>query len=282
MSSAPDAAEIEHIEAEAWAELHLALPVGLRARLHCEVKRYGRALSVRTAGADAASGNRTIGLGLERALTEHQLSEIIAWYAGAGIKRWLLDWSPAARPRAAETWFARHGGRAMTPTMKLWRTLEHRVALPHTTLTIVKIETADASTFEATVAEDLGVPPVMAAIVRSTVGHEHWHHYLAVDGTRAIAGAAMFVHGRGAWLGLSATRPSDRNRGAQTALLAQRLADAGTLGCAWVSADTQPDTAARPNSSYRNMRRAGMDVLYSRPKYLFEVAAPGHYPVTLA
>lgn len=272
MNPAQVAAEIEHIEAEAWAQLHLALPPALRDQLGCEVKRYGAALSVRTPGADAPSANRTIGLGFESELAEHQLNEIVAWYADAAIKRWLLEWSPEARPRGAETWFAHHGGRAMTPTLKLWRTLEPRAAtVDRSTVEVVEIDTTDAPIFQEIVAESLGVPRIIAPVVSSTVGQERWHFYLARDGARPIAGAAMFVRGDGAWLGLSATDPSHRNRGAQTALLARRLRDAAAVGCAWVSADTQPDTPARPNPSYRNMRRAGMDILYARPKYLFEV-----------
>ena len=271
MNAARVAAEIEHIEAEAWAQLHLALAPTLSDQLHCEVKRYGRALSVRTAGADAPSGNRTIGLGLERELTEDQLSAIVSWYADAGIKRWLLEWSPEGRPGVAEQWFAQHGGRAMTPTLKFWRRLNGSVPLlDRSALTVVEIGMAQAVAFENIVAEALGVPRQMASVVRSTVGHEHWHFYLALDGTRPIAGAAMFAHGGGAWFGLGATVSSDRNRGAQTALLARRLRDAEALGCPWVSADTQPDTPERPNPSYRNMRRAGMDILYPRAKYLFE------------
>ena len=270
-ASAVLAAQAEHIEAEAWAQLHLALPAARRAQLRCEIRRHGSALAVRTAGADAASGNRTVGLGFDTELVEHQLSEIIAWYAAAGIPRWLLDWSPEARPRAAEAWFVDHGARAMTPTLKLWRAVDDR--LPpgeRTTLQVLEIDAADSHTFEAIVADGLGFPPNMAPVVRSTIGHDHWHFYLVRDGARSIAGAAMFVQGDGAWLGLSATIPSDRGRGAQTALLARRLRDAVALGCAWVSADTQPETATRPNPSYRNMRRAGMDILYSRAKYLFE------------
>lgn len=271
------AAEVEHIEAEAWAQLHLALPRALRDQVGCEVKRYDAALSVRTPGADTPSGNRTIGLGLGSELAEHQLSEVVAWYGEGAIERWLLEWSPEARPREAEGWFAHHGGRAMTPTLKLWRALEPR-AVDRSTLAVVEIGTADAPRFQEIVAEPLGVPRVMAPVVRSTVGHEHWHFYLALDDARPVAGAAMFVRGKGAWLGLSATIPSDRNRGAQTALLARRLRDAAELGCAWASADTQPDTPGRPNPSYRNMLRAGMTVLYSRPKYLFAVDVPGATP----
>ena len=274
MTLAGIAAEVEHIEAEAWAQLHSALPAALRAQLGCEIRRHGGALSVRTPGADSPSGNRTVGLGLENPLTENQLSEVIAWYAAAGIRRWLLEWSPEARPLAAETWFADRGGRAMTPTLKLWRMVEAGLpsSIDRMPYAVVEIDAADAHTFEATVAEALGVLPVMAPVVRSTIGHEDWHFYLVRDGARPIAGAAMFVHGKGAWLGLSATIPSERGRGAQTALLARRLQDAAALGCAWVSADTQRETVAQPNPSYRNMRRAGMDVLYSRSKYLFETS----------
>jgi hypothetical protein len=275
VSHAHIAAEIEHIEAEAWAQLHLALPADFRAQVGCQVTRYGAAVSVRTSGADVASGNRTIGLGFDNDLTEDQLDEIVASYAAADIRRWLLEWSPEAQPRTAEAWFARAGGRAMTPTVKLWRTFTNDLpAVDHSGLAVDEIAPADGPDFQATVAESLGVPSIMAPVVRSTVGHDDWHFYLARDNGRPIAGAAMFVSGDGAWFGLSATIPSDRNRGAQTALLARRLRDAAVLGCRWMSADTQPETAERPNPSYRNMRRAGLDILYARPKYLFE---PGRH-----
>ena len=274
MSGDPIAA-IEQIEAEAWAQLYLALPAEHRTRLGCEVKRYGGAVSILTPGADVPSGNRTIGLGLERALTEDQLTEIIASYIAAGVPRWLLDWSPRAQPRSAASLFERHRGRAMTPIVKLWRTLEGASpALPEGAVRVVEIGEEHARTFEKIVAEPLGLPPVVAPVVRSTVGHAHWHVYLAFDGARPVAGSAMFVRGPGAWFGLSATIATDRGRGAQTQLLARRLHDAANFGCTWVSADTQPETAERPNPSLRNMRRAGMDVLYERAKYLFATAQP--------
>jgi hypothetical protein len=265
------ASRVERIEAEAWAQLHLALPPDFRSRMGIEVHRYGTAVSLLTRGADVASGNRTRGLGFDTELTDEQLAAIAATYTAAGIPRWLVDWSPDAMPRDADQLFARHGARARTPTVKLWRSI--RGDLPtarETGLQVVEIGADAAATFEAIVAEPLGVPPAVAPGIRSTVGHEQWHFYLVLDGARPIAGAAMFVLDDGAWLGLSATTPSERGRGAQTALLTRRLHDARSLGCAWVTADTQPETADRPNPSYRNMCRAGMSVLYYRPKYLFE------------
>ena len=85
----------------------------------------------------------------------------------------------------------------------------------------------------------------------------------------------MYVCGEGAWLGLGATVSADRRRGAQTALLARRARDAAKLGCKWVCAETPPDTADRPNASYRNMRRAGMEVRYERANYAFRTTTEG-------
>ena len=139
-------------------------------------------------------------------------------------------------------------------------------------LRVAEIGNEDAATFEATVAGPLGVPADMSPGIRSTIGHDGWHFYLVFDDHRPVAGAAMFVHGAGAWFGVSGTATTDRGRGAQTALLARRLHDAAALGCKWVSADTRTETPEHPNPSFHNMRRAGLDVLYERPTFLFATA----------
>jgi GNAT superfamily N-acetyltransferase len=107
--------------------------------------------------------------------------------------------------------------------------------------------------------------------VCSTAGHDGWHLYLAVDAGAPIAGALMFVQGDGVWLGMGATLPEARRRGAQSALIAHRLREAARLNCRWATAETTLDTPERPNPSYRNMIRVGMQVLYHRAKYLFEL-----------
>jgi hypothetical protein len=267
------AAAVEFIEADAWAQLQLALPADLRARLGVQVRRHGRAASLLTPGSDAPAVNRTFGLGFERPLTAEQLDGIIADYVAAVTKRWMLLWCPSAMPSSADQLIVARGGRAVTPLLKMWRTTGAAVvATQPATCTVVEIGVDEAPTFEAMVAAPLGVPPELGPGIRSTVGHRGWHYYLALDGTRPVAGAAMYVHGDGAWFGLGATAVADRGRGAQSALLARRLRDATALGCKWVSAETYPDTAERPNPSYRNMLRAGMQVLYRRANYLFEIA----------
>jgi hypothetical protein len=266
------AAAVEFIEAEAWAELQLTLPADVRARLGVQVRYHGRAVSLVAPATDAPSVNRTIGLGLEQPLTPAALDELISQYASAGAKRWMLHWCPEAMPSTGDELIVARGGRAVRPLLKMWRSTNAPFAETlATTCIVVEIDVDDAPTFEALVGPALGVPPELGPGIRSTVGHPGWHYYLALDGARPIAGAAMYTRGEGAWFGLGATSVADRGRGAQTALLERRLRDAIAFGCKWVSAETYPDTPDRPNPSYRNMLRLGMRVLYQRTNYLFDL-----------
>ena len=59
--------------------------------------------------------------------------------------------------------------------------------------------------------------------------------------------------------------------GAQSALLAQRIADASAMGCSHVITETSEELPHRPNASFRNMMRAGFAVVYHRPNYMIAV-----------
>jgi GNAT superfamily N-acetyltransferase len=65
------------------------------------------------------------------------------------------------------------------------------------------------------------------------------------------------VDGGVGWLGLGATLPEYRGRGAQSAILAARIEHARRLGCATVVTETGELADDRPSSSYRNIVRAG-------------------------
>jgi GNAT superfamily N-acetyltransferase len=264
------AAPAERIEAEAFARLQLALPPDLKAQIGSRVVRRGSAASLITPGADEATVNRTIALGFDSELDDATLSALCADYRAAGAARWIVQWSPHALPREERELFARHGGHPKTPTAKMWGSLKEMPA--STSLSELEVEEVGrehADFFEAVVAPALGMLAIVAPLTSSTIGHDQWHHYVAFDGETPIAGAVMFALDRGAYLGLAATLPEARGRGAQQLLLARRMRDARKLGCEWVTAGTTPDTESHPNTSYRNMLRAGMRLLYHQPKYLF-------------
>jgi hypothetical protein len=267
------ALDLESLEAEVWSALLGGLPAGLRSHLGLEIHEEGSVTSFITPGSDVATMNRTFGLGLEQTLTRRGLDRLIARYARAGVNRWMLQMTPAATPHAVHEMILAAGGKVATPMLKLHaETRPLEPATPSSSLRVVEIGADQGSVFQATVADALGVDEVLAPLVRSMIDHAGWHYYLAIDKGRPIAGAAMYVRGDVAWLGLGATLSADRGRGAQTALLARRGSDAVKLGCTSVCAETPPDTVERPNPSYRNMRRAGMEVSYARAHYVFRAA----------
>jgi GNAT superfamily N-acetyltransferase len=91
-----------------------------------------------------------------------------------------------------------------------------------------------------------------------------------VDGRIAGTGS-IFIRDRTAWVGIGATLPDVRKRGAQTALLAARIAAAKAAGCTVVATETGESVAGEPNPSLANIRRAGFTQVCSRLNFASKV-----------
>ncbi|HEY2066483.1 MAG TPA: GNAT family N-acetyltransferase [Gemmatimonadaceae bacterium] len=264
-------ADVELLEAEAWAQMHAAWAA--EAPGATTVKRWGRATGLLTPAVEAVAVNRVIGLGCEVPLDRQTLTEVRNFYRAAGRTRWFLDWSPDAQATEQDL-LESAGGQLRNHQAKTFaRIADTRPVADSGFVQVVKVSHETRASFRDLVAPLLGIPDAGHAGIIAPVGQTGWHYYFAVAGGKAIAGAAMFSDGHGAWFGLSATLPAHRNMGAQSALLSARIRDARALGCTWVSAETHP-TSADTNPSLRNMARAGMHVLYHRPFYRFDEPAP--------
>jgi hypothetical protein len=88
---------------------------------------------------------------------------------------------------------------------------------------------------------------------RRSAGKDGFFHYMAFDGERPVAIAALAVFDGLAYLLSASTREADRRRGAQQALIAARLARAEKLGCAVAVSETLNIL----EQSLRNLQRAG-------------------------
>ena len=64
-----------------------------------------------------------------------------------------------------------------------------------------------------------------------SAGKEGFFHYMAFDGARPVAIAALCIFEDIGYLMAAATNESDRKRGAQQALIAKRIARAEQSGC---------------------------------------------------
>ena len=97
---------------------------------------------------------------------------------------------------------------------------------------------------------------------------------MAYDGALPAAGGAIHVYDDLAWIGIGATRPEFRRRGAQNAILAARIRRAAELGCTLLVTETGELVEDRPSNSYRNILRAGFEPQYLRANYVPNEADP--------
>ena len=86
-----------------------------------------------------------------------------------------------------------------------------------------------------------------------------WRCYVALVDGHVAAGAALFVAGDVGVLAAAGTLPTFRGRGAQTALLRRRIADADAAG-----SDLVVCAAAPGSTSQRNQERVGLRTAYTR------------------
>jgi hypothetical protein len=269
------AERIEVFEGDVWASLQLAATREWRGRMKVEVWRDRGVVALIAGGTRGVAVNRVVGLGLGSPLTPAYLERLKTLYRDAGAERFVVQWSPYSQPASAFEWMAQMGGRAMNPTSKYIFHCDSMVApCESSCFDIREIGVADGEVFESIVAPALGVPEGLGEGVRSTIGQPGWRYYLAFDGDRPIAGASLFVAGEQAWLGFGATRESDRRRGAQSALIRRRLADARRDGCTLASTETHASRSGLDRVSSSNLQRAGFVLLYVRQNVLFDLVPP--------
>jgi GNAT superfamily N-acetyltransferase len=216
--------------------------------------------------------NRVLGLGVFSAARQDDLPRIAEGYRAAGIERYIVHVAPQVQPAELGAWLEGAGYR---PFRRAWakfvRKPQWLEAGGPPTLAAVEIGPERAAEFARIVVQAYGLPEVAGPMVAALPGRTSWLCYLATDAGRAIGAAAMFARGREAWLGLAATDPSARGRGAQTLLLARRISDAARLGAGEVYVETGEQVEGEPQTSYGNILKAGFKRLYARANLL----APG-------
>jgi len=256
---------IEFTEAAACVDMIRAAP----ASLGLSVDASDAFVALFAPAFDIVLFNRTIGLGVRVPATRESVDALIAKYRASGVTRFGIQLSPAARPADVSGWLTAHGLQVSDSWTKVY--------MPHdagraadTDLRITRIDAGLADRFADVACTAFGMPPALRPFIGATIGKAGWHHYIAWDGPEAAAVGALFVKGDVGWLGIGATLPAYRRRGAQGALMARRIADGAALGCRWFTSETGQDLPDKPNSSFHNMLRTGFSVAYHRPNYMPE------------
>jgi GNAT superfamily N-acetyltransferase len=274
---------LERVEARQSVDLFDAAPPELATREGVGLQRHGGALYLTARGHDHPMFNRVMAVGLSdggaaAGATQAVLDRAAAHYREVGVRRWMIQLLPHVE---SEAFRAAAGERGVT-RLRGWA--KHlgpaRADLPfRTDLRIVRVDddlagderTRLGEAWARIAAESFGLPPTFAPWLGELAGRDGWHLYLAMDGDTPVATGALFlteVDGeRFAELNFAGTLSEHRGRGAQSALIARRVADARALGIRWIATETDEDVPDRPNPSYRNLRRLGFPVVYVRANW---------------
>jgi GNAT superfamily N-acetyltransferase len=259
---------VEGSEAAAYSSLVVAPSIEARARFGLDARRHGGAVAVvARAVVTSLNFNRVIGLGVDEPATEAALDEMIAPYLAQGLS-YAVELSPAAEPPELSSWLkARRLRKAMTSAMH-YRETGPSLELPNSPH-VMRASSSDRRRVADICCSVFSMPEATHAIICATADKPDWHQWLACDdaGEPLAAGLSFIREGIG-WFGWDATLPAARGRGAQSALIAYRLADAADRGCRFVTAETATYTAGREDASMRNYRRCGFSLAYERATHV--------------
>jgi hypothetical protein len=259
---------IEQIEREAWLDLFSVAPAQFVNDWGAQSARLPAAAVFGLREAPLVEFNRALGIGVEQQPSEEELDRVTAWLRTHGNSAWALQIAPVACSEVLLRWMEHSGlkadgsgvakfqrGPSQAADYSLQSDFEIHAVAPH-----------DAALFGTVVQAGFEAPPAFASWFSGLVGRPRWRIYLVYDGNNPVASGAMFIDRGWAWMGIDATLPAYRRRGAQAALLSRRISDGLAAGVAGFTGETDRPGVGREasQSSYRNFLRAGFSVAYTR------------------
>jgi hypothetical protein len=206
----------------------------------------------------SASLNRVHLCGLETGMSADGITRLIDVFADHGVRRFFVWLSPGpdmdeARSSLDHAGFSRNRW-TRYPTLCRER---HTPSYFKTDLDIRQVGPDDIAASREALGQTLWPQYLTSA------GKDGFFHYMAFDGSRPVAIAALCVFEDVGYLMAAATAERDRKRGAQQALIAKRVAQAEQLGCALLVSET----LSMLEHSYRNLQRAGFEEVYDKDVY---------------
>ena len=260
-------ARLELVEAAAFTALFEAAPERAGAHAHAVAGAVCTAVALVP---ENTMINRVTGLGLRGVPTDAELDDIDAFFRAAGT-RYAIGLSPFAVPELGSRLEARGFERGYG-----WMKFRRGVEPPPPVETALRVEEIGAEhgpAFGSIVARGYGLPETAAKWLGSAAGAPGFRLFLAWAGDEPAGAGALFAGDGIGWLGLAATVPEHRRKGAQGAILAARFRAAAAAGLRELATETGEQLPDRPSNSYRNLLRFGFEEQYVRPNYLSPVGA---------
>ena len=208
-----------------------------------------------TSPAASFNRNRICLSGTEGGLTLEGLIEMLKLFDAQRVNRSFVWLSPGPGIERVREWLARLAYVKVPWTR--YPTLVHAGAEPPRDFSPISVREVGRREIESA---GSGLADVMMSGFGESVGREGFHHYMAFEGDRPIAVAALAVFEDLGYLTHAATEEAFRRRGAQSALIAHRVAQARAFGCTHIVSQTLTMLA----DSFANLQRAGFREIYEQ------------------
>jgi GNAT superfamily N-acetyltransferase len=202
--------------------------------------------------------NRVYLCGTEPGLESRGVARLIDLFATEGVKRFFVWLSPGPDMDTVRGWLEQSGLLRMRRTG--YPTLCRTVHSPVQFRTDLEVRAVSAD--EIAAARDQLGETLWPEYV-GTAGKPGFFHYMAFDGARPVAIAALCMFEDIGYLMAAATAESHRQRGAQQALIAKRIERAEQIGCSMLVSETLYFL----EHSLRNLQRAGFVEAYEKEVY---------------
>ena len=262
--SAADFRNIEIVERDAWLDLYAAAPPDIAVELDLGYALKGDAALLIMRQVDALTFNRFACFGVASPAQQEVLDETIAAFDAGGVSNWGVQ-----VPEGEKSLEALCSACGLVSHSRVWAKFVRRpgIITAQTSLEVRTIGREHAAAFGEIAATVYGLPPAAAVWLSAIVGRPRWTCFMAFDGETPVATATLFVDGASGWLGVGAALATYRRRGAQSALLAARIAHATVGGVRILTTETGVPHPGEPGPSYGNIQRAGFDIAYLRPNF---------------
>ena len=257
---------LEQIEIDAWRDCCAAAPAAFAQAVGLATTELGGPLLATCRRIDHYQFNRLIGGGLGGD-EGNSLDTAAACFREAGLANAYLQIAPGARAAALEQRAHRLGLKRIERVWVKFSRGAEPAPTPDTDLIVAAATPATATEFGAAVVAGFAMPPALVPWLAALVGRPNWHTYVVCADDRIVGGAAMYVSGERAWLGIGAIQADARRRGGQGALLARRVADGLARGVRLFATETGKPLAGEPHPSFSNIQRAGFVIAYERANW---------------
>ncbi|WP_410813422.1 GNAT family N-acetyltransferase [Micromonospora sp. 067-2] len=264
------AAEAEAVEAEFMYQLETAAPASDRQLLGIATERLGGGVVLAVRNDPTSYWSKALGLGFAEPVSGQLVDRILNVWRAERNPIGALQIAPEALPanweEICETRRLSPGGRIA----KMAAPIDELSPAGRSDLLVAPVAPEDGDQWARVLLDAFGMPHEgLAGMFAAMVGHHQFHPYGVWDGDTIVGGGTLFVHGQVGSLVAGAVHQAFRNRGAQTALIAARIARARELGCRWVMGETGQPDEGKSNTSMDNMLRVGMKPLYVRRNHVW-------------